>query len=139
MSSHLTQLKKEFAALDLGEKKLRDFGFLVGGLLVALGILLVYRSYGKEGETVGLIGTILVLTGIFCPPFLRRLYQIWMGLALILGLVMGSVLLSVVYIGVLTPIAFVRRTFAKSTPAHSASYWIPSSTEWKKESLEQPF
>ena len=110
----------------------REFGFLVGGVLVAIGGWWLYRGRSGPAPPVLLaIGFLLVAAGAFFPGVLRVPYRGWMALAEALSIVMTNVILAVVYFGVVTPIGLIRKAFGgdplrRRAPA-AGSYWFPYS------------
>jgi Saxitoxin biosynthesis operon protein SxtJ len=108
----------------------REFGLLVGAILLALGGWWLYR--GKPGILVALslgLGGVLLLLGAASPGSLQRPYRLWMDLAEKLAIVMTSVVLAIVFFGIVTPIGLARRALGgdplrrRAKPADS--YWWP--------------
>src|SRR5438105_3073748 len=106
----------------------RQFGFMMAGLLAGLGGWWLYR--GKHGVLpfilVSLSGGLVVLT-IWLPSALVLPTRLWMSLAALMSFVMTPVILAVVYFGLITPIAVVKRLFGwdplRRRASPSASYW----------------
>lgn len=138
LSSGVAQFKKEFASIETSESKVRSFAFVVGGVLVALGLFAAYREHIVRSELLVGAGTALVVFGIIRPIILTPLYRLWMGLAIILGVFVGNALLTLFYFFILTPIGLLKHFFQSSTKDREESYWLTASP-FKKESLEQPF
>ena len=139
LSSIITQFKKEFSNIQTDESKVREFAYVVGGVLVALGLFAAYRGRVPLSEWVGGAGSLLVVIGVIRPMVLLPLYYVWMGLAVVLGVVVGNALLTLFYFLMATPIGFLRRLFRGAPTDTGKSYWIPVPSGFKKESLEQPF
>jgi hypothetical protein len=139
MKTLFSAIKKELAAIEVSERKIREFAYVVGGVLIALALFATYRGHVSLSAWVGGGGVILVVTGILHPMILLPLYRIWMGLAVVLGVVVGNVVLTLFYFLAVTPIGLLRRLFRNTALDKGKSYWIPLTTAFKKESLEQPF
>ena len=139
LSSGVAQFKKELTSIEVSERKIREFTYVVGGVLVALGLFAAYRGHVSTSGWMGGIGTALVVLGILSPMLLLPLYRLWMGLAIVLGVVVGNVLLTLFYFLMVTPIGFLRRLFRRAPVDKGESYWISVASVFKKESLEQPF
>ena len=122
----------------MSKPKLRSFAFLVGGVLIALGLFALYRDHAVRGEWLTGAGLVLAAIGIIRPTVLVLPYRLWMGLAIILGVVVGNTLLTLFYFLVMAPIGLLKRAFRGSPADKRKSYWIPAST-FKKELLERPF
>jgi hypothetical protein len=110
----------------------REFGLVVGGVLVLLSSWWLYR--GKFGNVAHLtlpVSLVLVLLGLFVPQVLVWPNRAWMQLAEALSFVTTRIILAFVYFVVVTPIGFVKRLFGWD-PLHrregsSDSYWKPYS------------
>lgn len=118
---------EEIKSIDSGPKKLREFAFVVGGVLCVLGVLLLWR--GRENYPWFLFpGLLLVATGVAVPVVLLPLQKTWMILAVLMGWVMGRVLLSILFYLVLTPLGLVLRLTGKDLlglqrDPSKKSYW----------------
>ena len=138
LSSGVAQFKKEVSSIEISASKIRSFALLVGDILIALGLFAFYRDHFRQGEWLVGVGGILALIGAVRSSVLTPLYRLWMGLAIILGMVVGNMLLTLFYFLVVTPIGFLKRLFRRVPKDKRESYWLPASL-FKKESLEQPF
>lgn len=110
----------------------REFGLLVGGVLCLLGGWWRYRGrFGSVPAVVLAVGAVLMLAGAFFPSILRGPHRAWMALAEALSGVMTSVILAIVYFGVVTPIGWIRKAVGgdplRRRAAASGSYWFPYS------------
>jgi hypothetical protein len=108
--------------------ELRQFGLLVGGVLLALGGWWRYRQMFATGSFVALsAGTALVACAAVAPASLRFVHRYWMALAEAMSFVMTRVILLLVFTLVVTPIGVVRRMFGadplRRRGARSDSYW----------------
>ncbi len=126
-------------------RELRKFGLTLLVLFPLFGAFLAWRLgrvgifYGCAGVGVGV--ELLVL----CAPRVGVwLYKGWMGLALVLGTVVGPVVMALVYYGVLTPIALVLRArgndpLQRRRKPTGASYWMPLEHRRVGRSYERQF
>ena len=109
----------------------RDFGLLVGGVLVALGGWWLYRGrYPALSAVLLSVGAALALLGALYPKSLIVPNRLWMGMAEAMGFVMTRVILGVVFFLFVTPIGIARRLFGgdplSRRKGHNAeSYWKP--------------
>jgi hypothetical protein len=120
-------LRDEIKAISSSPRELRIFGFTVGGVFFALGILLLWKAH-SAGPWLAGMGALLVCTGASFPRLLLPLQKIWMTLALLMGWVMTRVILSILFFLVVTPIGLVARMAGKrfmESPAEEGadSYW----------------
>lgn len=108
----------------------REFGLLVGGVLLTLGGWWLYRGkYGALPVALLSIGAALVVLGASAPKSLVVPNRLWMGLAEALGFVMTRVILGVVFFLLVTPIGLLRRLSGGDPLSRRArraeSYWKP--------------
>jgi len=121
-------IREELRQLKTGQRELRRFGLLVGGIFAALGLLLLLR--GKAHFPYYLApGAVLVALGAALPRALKHVYLAWMSLAIALGFIVSNLLLTLFFLLVITPIGLVARLCGKdflslklNPQAHS--YWI---------------
>ena len=94
----------------ISNKRLREFGLLTGfGFPFLIGWLIpLLTGHGFRVWTLW-VGFIGLLFGITSPRLLYYPYKFWMKLGLTLGWVNSRIILSLAYIIVLLPIAFVMR------------------------------
>ena len=121
-------LREELKQLPAGRKDLRKFGLVVGGVFLALAAWFWFRQKWFW-PYVAAPGAFLVPMGLVAPMALRRVYLVWLGLALVLGLIVSTVLLTVFYYLVITPIGLAARVAGKDFLSRKfdtgqASFWI---------------
>jgi uncharacterized membrane-anchored protein YitT (DUF2179 family) len=105
-------LKEEFKHISEMKKDLRKFGITVGGVLLAIGVVLFYFEK-PSAIYFAVIGGLLILFGALFPKILKPLNRIWMSLAIILGFIMSRVILTILFYLVLTPIAILAKIVGK--------------------------
>ena len=106
----------------------REFGLIVGGMLLLLSGWWTYRGkFHAVTEFTFPLGAILVLLGIVIPRALVYPNKAWMGLAEVLSYISTRIILAFVYFVVITPIGFVKRLSGwdplNRRAAKSESYW----------------
>src|SRR5262245_60271799 len=96
-------------------KELRNFGLFVGGVFSVLGLwpMLLHGEPPRVWAIV--IGGSLIGLGILFPRALAHVHQGWMWIGHILGWINTRILLSLVFYGLITPIAIVIRIMGKDT------------------------
>ena len=94
----------------ISEKKLREFGLLIGvGFPTLIGWLLP-ALFGHQFRAWTLwIGVPGLLLGITAPRLLRYPYKGWMALGHFLGWINSHIILGLVFIIILQPIAYIMR------------------------------
>ena len=113
------------------KKQLRQFGLMVGSVLVLIGL---WKLYQGKHETVRLIlwsvGGLLITAGVIVPKLLTPVYWLWMKLAHLLGWVNTRLLLGIVFFVIITPMAIVMKIFGRDAlnrkiDKGTDSYWLP--------------
>ena len=110
----------------------REFGLIVGGVLVLLSLWWLYRGKFPVVSQITLpIGAVLVLLGLVFPRALVLPNRTWMAFAEVLSWVTTRIILAFVFFVIVTPIGMVKRLFGwdplqRRAPA-SDSYWKPYS------------
>lgn len=114
----------------------REFGLIVGGVLLLLSGWWVYRGKFPTRSHVTLpLGGLLVLLGLVFPAALVWPNKAWMALAEVLSFVTTRIILAFVFFVIVTPIGVIKRLFGWD-PLHrraagSDSYWLPYSERQK--------
>lgn len=108
----------------------RQFGFMVGGVAVAVGALLyVARGPGVVSTALLGAGAGLVVLASIAPKLLSWPNRLWMKLGFVLGLVMTPIVMGVVYVTTFLPIGLIMRArghdpLRRKRKAAGESYWI---------------
>ena len=144
--SLLETVRDEVRALDPSVRALRRFGLVVGGVLLAIGAVLLWRRGGGAlAWGLGGAGALLAALGVAVPVALRPVRTVWMAVAFALGFVMTRVLLTVVFALTVVPIGLALRVLGKD-PLHrrpdpeAATYWVARDDgRPDRESLERYF
>jgi len=120
---------EDIKQLKTGGRELRKFGLLVGGVSAALGValLLCHRLTGPYFLTAGVL---LIAFGLIAPQRLKYPYLVWMSLAIVLGFMVSTILLTLFFFLVIAPIGLVARCLGNDflnlkLDRPAASYWIP--------------
>ncbi len=130
-------LKKE-------DKQYRNFGFLFAGMLaIVFGFTLPYLfEYSRPNWPFYLAAGLIVLS-LFAPKLLVFVQTPWMKFASILGKINGSIILGLVFFGMITPYAIFLKIF-KREPLKikynktKDSYWSETSANGKSH-MDKPY
>lgn len=106
-----------------GPNRERSFGLSVGGVLVAIALLLAWRGRVTRAEVVGAVGAVLVIFGDLRPSLLKWPSDAWWALATVLGWVNARVLLSLAFFLVLTPLGLVWKLTGTDPLARNRKTW----------------
>ena len=118
---------EEIKNIKTNKEEIRKFGFLIGGVLIALSIFMLWKTFNQY-QLVFIIGISFVLLGLFIPSILKPIYIIWMTFATILGWIMTRVILTILFYLIVTPIGLIARIFGAkfldlSWNDNVKSYW----------------
>ncbi|HQR46489.1 MAG TPA: SxtJ family membrane protein [Thermoanaerobaculia bacterium] len=108
----------------------RKFGLVVGGLLLAVGVLLLtWRHRTAAGTVLAAPGAVLLLLAAVAPSLLAAPHRGWLRFSHLLGTVNGFLFLSIVFFLILTPLGLFLRLLGRDElrrrgPA-PASMWEP--------------
>ena len=110
----------------------REFGLIVGGVLVLLSGWWLYRGKFSNASHLTLpLGSLLILLGLLWPRVLVWPNRAWMLLAEGLSFVTTRIILGIVFFLIVTPIGVVKRLLGwdplNRRSGRSASYWRPYS------------
>jgi hypothetical protein len=138
-------IREELKQLSTTPRELRKFALLVGGVFAALGAWFLFRHKPAGPWFVG-PGALLVLLGLAAPKTLKPVYLGWMAMAFLLGIVVSTVLLTLFYYLVITPIGLAAQLMGKDFLSRkldraAGSYWLPRdrSVPRKPADYEQQF
>jgi hypothetical protein len=126
--ARLTMIREELRQLDQSPRALRSFGRLVGGVLLVFAALGGWRAQSWWPWVAG-PGLTLFLLGVLAPRSLRWPHRAWMTLALIMGTVMGTVLLTLVFFLGVTPLGWLARVsgrdfLRRQRTEREPTYWL---------------
>ena len=98
-------IREDIKQLKTGDRDLRKFGLMVGGVFVAIGLLFLWRHPGRSPYFFWPGGTLMVL-GLVLPRVLKWVYIAWMSVAFVLGFVMAHVILTLFFfLIIVSPVA----------------------------------
>jgi membrane protease YdiL (CAAX protease family) len=100
-------MKRRFFLAFRAEK---EFGLIVGGVFVLLGLWWLYRGkFVTAAYVLSAAGFALVLSALVVPRLLTVPLKLWMKLAEGMSYVSSRIILAIVFFLVLTPIGLVKR------------------------------
>jgi len=108
----------------------REFGLIVGGVFVLLGLWWIYRGkFATAAYVLSAAGSALVLCGLVYPPLLTVPRRFWMKLAEGMSYISSRIILAIVFFLVLTPIGLVKRAMGwdplQRRAATGDTFWHP--------------
>lgn len=101
----------------------RAFGLGVGAVLLAIAGWLLWTGRPTAAVATGGAGGALVVLGAVRPVLLRWPSALWWKVAFALGHVNARVVLTVIFVGVLTPIGLLWRLIGRDPLARDRRRW----------------
>ena len=135
---------EEIRNIKSGTSELRKFGITIGIVLGLLGGLFLWRERDYYSYFF-ILSIALLFLGMVLPILLKPIYKIWMSFAIIMGLFMTGVILSVLFYTVFTLIGLIARLFGKQfldlkMDKSQESYWnLRESKGFKQSEYERQF
>lgn len=125
----------------VSRRELRQFGVGLGLLFGLVGGALLWNGH-LPGYMILLAGPLMVVAFWFEWPGMRAFYAAWMKLAAVMSRIMTTVLLTLMYLLVLTPIALLGRLcgqkfVARGFDKECDSYWQPRTSSNDRASCEK--
>jgi hypothetical protein len=105
----------------------RRFAWTVGCGFIVLSAIGRWRGRVHAAEVFGLVALFLLLAGALVPSRLGPVERAWKRFGEIISRVTSPFFFSLLYLLVVTPVGFLRRTLAKSPLARTRSaptFWI---------------
>jgi hypothetical protein len=110
-------------------KELRQFALVMTGGLGLIGTVALLKGRPAAPYLLALAGLSLLL-GILSPKSLRWPYALWMAFAFILGQIVTTIILTLLFFVVVTPMGLLMRLLGKDLlqkrwkQVEASSYWI---------------
>ncbi len=83
------------------------------GMAMVLLLLILFVARKREAFLIGAM--VLHVLNMIVPQIYRPIAVVWLGLSDLLGTVVSKILLSIVFFGIVTPIAILRRLLGKDS------------------------
>ena len=135
--------------------EVRKFGMILFAGLVILGLLWTLKTQGVDGLktawdspqnlpwTLWGIGAVTGVLAVAIPPLVRPAYVAWMMLGQSIGWLMQRLILTLVFLGLFTPLGLLLRRrsgwIAKRPDPTLNSYWEPKSSTTDKKSYYRQY
>jgi len=81
------------------------------GMAMVLLLLIIFAARKREGWLIGAM--VLHVLNMIVPRIYQPIAVLWLGLSDLLGTIVSTILLSVVFFAIVTPIAVLRRFLGK--------------------------
>lgn len=110
-------------------KELRQFALVMTGGLGVIGAVALLKGRPAAPYLLAIAGLFLIL-GIFHPRILRWPYALWMAFAFVLGQIVTTIILTLLFFVVITPMGLLMRLLGKDLlqkrwkKVEASSYWM---------------
>lgn len=110
-------------------KELRQFALVMTGGLGVIGTIALLKGRPAAPYLLAIAGLFLIL-GILLPKSLRWPYALWMAFAFVLGQIVTTIILTLLFFVVMTPMGLLMRLFGKDflqkrwKKVEVSSYWM---------------
>ena len=104
----------------------RRFGLTVGTAFLVFAGIAWWRGHPTTTLVLGALGSAFALGGLLIPTYMGPVERAWMRLALLLSKVTTPIVMGVMYLLVLTPVGWLRRTFGGNpltVVEHGGGFW----------------
>ena len=91
----------------------RSFGVSVGGVLIAIALILWWRGRVGRAEILGGIGSVLLAFGALRPQLLKWPSAVWWRFSRVLAYVNARILLTLMFSLLLIPLSLIWRAIGK--------------------------
>jgi hypothetical protein len=111
---------------EVGTSKARKFGFTVGLAFGVLGAVSAWRGRTSVAAVLATVGGSLFIAALIVPSLLQPVERAWMRMARAMSRVTTPILVTVMFVGVITPIGMVMRALGRNPLARAKgeSLWI---------------
>ena len=125
----LAHVREGVRDLDRSDGKLRHFGYIVGTALLLIGFWGFVRTGSSVAIGAVLVGFLLLLLSALSLRSLDFLYCAWMTLGILLSIIVGPILLTILFVCVITPFGILRRLLGSDPLSRSLgmgreTYWV---------------
>jgi len=110
--------------LNKNRRECRNFGLLVGGIFLLIGLWPAIFKGGEPRIWAMAPGSVLLALGALAPQSLKPIHLIWMKIGELLSWFNSRILLGVVFYGFVTPMGVIIRLFGKSPMGISRSDYL---------------
>lgn len=137
------EFARDYAVEAASEKR---FGLVVGGILLAIGVMraVLHWDIGWLAAVLGGAGLALILAGLIEPSVLAPLNRGWAKLGLLLHKLTNPIFLGLMYAVAIVPTGLMMRLFGADPMGRkreaNGTYWIArDKSSSTAQSLEKPF
>lgn len=124
------------------ESSLRRFGLTVGFGLGVVAAISRYRGHAAAPLVLAGLAAVLLLLAVIMPRSLEGVKKAWLGLGSVLGWVNTRIILTCLYVLVVSPVGLMMRIFRDPLKRHNGeaqpTYWIMKANGPAKPQIPTP-
>jgi len=138
----IDDIKKDITRLDVTNRSLRHFGYLLAGICLLGTAILLWKGKSTWLPVAG-AGMLFSVVAARVPATLRQPYRLWMLLAFMLGWITTRIVLTLAYLLIMTPMGLFLRILGKDVldariDKAATSYWkkhepVPDRKQYQKQ------
>ena len=110
----------------------RKFGLTLGIAFLVIAAISRWRGHDVPPLVAGVLGVVLIISGLIVPTRLGVVERAWMGFAHAISKVTTPIFMGIVYFLVVVPIGVVMRMFRRNPLNHAevaGSFWASRSED----------
>ena len=105
-------MARYFRHFDCSRRAMRKFGLYTGGVLLVLTLVVSFLQHSLRWNLLS-AGLALVALGVLAPSTLKCVYLPWMAIGAVLGAIVSTIVLTVLFYAIVTPIGLLARIVGK--------------------------
>ena len=122
----------EIKKISTTRKNLRSFGITLAIVLLLFSAYFLWKDISAYRYLVPIAG-VLIVTGWLIPFVLKPIYRVWMTMAVIIGFIITTIFLGLLFYIVVTPIGLISRLFGREFLALEWDAARPTYWNYRKE------
>jgi Saxitoxin biosynthesis operon protein SxtJ len=129
----------------MSDKQLRDYGLMMGAAIVVLFSVFPWLLHQHSVKVwPWCVLSVFWVSGFLFPRVLKPFYQLWMAVGLVLGKINSTILLTVCYLVLFTPVGLIFRMTGRDRlrrlkDSREESYRVLRNETRGIQQMEQPF
>ncbi len=125
-------------------RRLREFGLVMAVALGVFGALAFFWRGHDWGQYLWYVGGAFLAFGLVAPRLLKPIEFVWMRFAVLLGTVMTTLILTLTFFVVMTPLGILLRLMGKDLlgmhgDTSIESYWVPIEEDGPAHRPDKPY
>lgn len=128
--------------IDVSKSNLKSFGLILSAILTVFGSYKYFNGFTQYIYFI-ILGLVIGAISFIYPKLLKPVYVPWIKAALFIGNIVSKIILTILYILVVSPIGIIfkltGKQFLSIKDPGTVTYWIKREGRDDKKSLERQF